>query len=71
VKLAFVLGLFAGFWSWRTLAMALFLTAILGGLPALVMILTRRARKTDELPYGPAMVFGTWMAIALTVQALV
>jgi leader peptidase (prepilin peptidase)/N-methyltransferase len=71
VKLAFVLGVFAGFWSWRTLAVALFLTAMLGGLPALVMIVSRRAGRRDELPYGPAMVFGTWMAIALYAQSLV
>jgi leader peptidase (prepilin peptidase)/N-methyltransferase len=65
VKLAVVLGLFMGFWSWRVLASGLFYTGVLGGLPAIVMIVRGRARRGDELPYGPAMVFGTWTALFL------
>lgn len=65
VKLAVVLGLFMGFWGWRVLASGLFYTGMIGGIPALVMIATRRAGRGDELPYGPAMVLGCWTALAL------
>ncbi len=64
VKLAVVLGLFMGFWGWSVLASGLFYTGMYGGIPALVMIVTRRAGRGDELPYGPAMVLGAWTALA-------
>jgi leader peptidase (prepilin peptidase) / N-methyltransferase len=63
VKLAVVLGLFMGFQGWSVLAAGLFYTGLYGGIPALVMIATRRAGRGDELPYGPAMVFGAWTAL--------
>ncbi|MGF1664850.1 MAG: prepilin peptidase [Acidimicrobiia bacterium] len=63
VKLAVVLGLFMGFWGWSVLASGLFYTGLYGGIPALVMIVTGRAGRGDELPYGPAMVLGTWTAL--------
>lgn len=62
VKLAFVLGFFAGFGSWRTLAYALFITSILGGIPALILLAMGRSRKT-AIPYGPPLIIGTWAAI--------
>jgi leader peptidase (prepilin peptidase) / N-methyltransferase len=63
VKLAVVLGLFMGFQGWSVLASGLFYTGMYGGIPALIMIVTRRAGRGDELPYGPAMVFGAWTAM--------
>jgi leader peptidase (prepilin peptidase) / N-methyltransferase len=65
VKLAVVLGLFMGFQGWSVLASGLFYTGMYGGVPALVMIVTRRAGRGDELPYGPAMVFGAWTALVI------
>jgi leader peptidase (prepilin peptidase)/N-methyltransferase len=62
VKLAALLGFFAGFHSWRTLAYALFITSLLGGIPALILLAMGRSRKT-AIPYGPPLIFGTWAAI--------
>lgn len=63
VKLAALLGMIAAYLSWRTLAAALVFTGLLGGIPALVLLATRRAKRGDELPYGPAMVAGAWLAV--------
>jgi leader peptidase (prepilin peptidase)/N-methyltransferase len=71
VKLAVVVGLFLGFWGYRVFANGLFLTGLAGGLPALLLILTRRAGRGHEIPYGPAMVFGAWAALALAAAGVV
>ncbi|HJU50891.1 MAG TPA: A24 family peptidase [Acidimicrobiia bacterium] len=65
VKLAVLLGFFAGFHSYRTLAYSLFITSLLGGIPALILLAMGRSRKT-AIPYGPPLIFGTWTAIILT-----
>lgn len=64
VKLAPQLGLFTAFLSWGTLAWAVFATAMLGGVFALGMVLVGRAGMKTELPYGPPMILGAWIAIA-------
>jgi leader peptidase (prepilin peptidase)/N-methyltransferase len=63
VKLAFPLGVFTGYLGWRHFAVALFLTGIIGGLPAIALLATRRADPKYELPYGPAMILGAWAAL--------
>jgi leader peptidase (prepilin peptidase) / N-methyltransferase len=62
VKLALLLGFFAAFHSLRTLAYALFITSLLGGIPALILLAMGRSRKTS-IPYGPPLILGTWAAI--------
>jgi leader peptidase (prepilin peptidase)/N-methyltransferase len=62
VKLAILLGFFAAFSGWRVLAYSLFITSLLGGIPALVLLAMGRSRKTS-IPYGPPLIFGTWAAI--------
>lgn len=64
-KMALMLGTFAGFWGFGGFTTMLLATALLGGLPAWFLILTRRAKRTDHLPYGPAMIIGTWLAIVI------
>lgn len=66
VKLAALLGLFTGFQGWRPFGLGIFLTGVAGGVPALALLLARKARPRDELPYGPAMVAGTWAALGLS-----
>jgi leader peptidase (prepilin peptidase) / N-methyltransferase len=63
VKLAFLLGAVTGFQSQRTVLMAVFFTGVIGGVPAIVLLLTRRARGGDEMPYGPPMLAGAWCAL--------
>lgn len=65
VKLAALLGAFAAFDSWRALLVTIFFTGLIGGIPAIALLAFRRARARDEIPYGPAMVAGSWLAIAL------
>jgi leader peptidase (prepilin peptidase) / N-methyltransferase len=64
VKLAALLGMATAFSSWRVLGAAAAFTALLGGIPAIVLLVTRRASRGTELPYGPAMIFGAWLALA-------
>lgn len=64
VKLAFLLGFFTMFDSIRIFLVSVFFTGLIGGLPALVLLATRRVGPKYAIPYGPAMVFGAWVAIA-------
>ncbi|MGA7282690.1 MAG: A24 family peptidase [Acidimicrobiia bacterium] len=79
VKLSVQLGVFTSYISWGTLGWAVFITAILGGVVSLgvLMVATIGSRGKDsagpdvksamqaELPYGPWMILGAWTAIAL------
>jgi leader peptidase (prepilin peptidase)/N-methyltransferase len=69
VKLAALLGLFAGYHSYLTLAWALIITALLGGIPALVLLAWGRGRKT-AIPYGPPLIVGAWAAIVFGPQLI-
>lgn len=64
VRLAALLGLFLGFHSWRVLIWGLFATALLGGVPAIIFLMRGKSRTT-LLPYGPPLIVGTWVALAL------
>ena len=65
VKLAPVLGLYTSYISWDVLGQAVFATAMIGGVVAIALIAFGRAGLKTELPYGPPMVLGAWLAIIL------
>ncbi|MDX1468661.1 MAG: A24 family peptidase [Acidimicrobiia bacterium] len=65
VKIAAQLGLFTAYLSWGTLGWAVFATAMLGGVMALAAVMFASAGRRTELPYGPAMIVGAWVAIML------
>lgn len=65
VKLAPQLGLFTAYLGWSVLGWAVFATALIGGVVALVLVLSGAAGRKTELPYGPPMVFGAWVAIVM------
>lgn len=65
VKLAFVLGLFAAFRSWEVLGVAVFGAFALGGVVSIVLLVMGRARRKDTIPFGPWLVLGSWVAIAM------
>lgn len=65
VKLAPLLGVFTTYLGWEVLARSVFSTAIIGGLLALFAIAFMAAKRNTELPYGPAMILGSWVAILL------
>ena len=84
VKLSVQLGVFSAFLSWGTLGWGVFLTAIIGGVLSIAVLVgglfaRLRARGSVaevpepsirdsmrvELPYGPSMILGSWVSIAL------
>ncbi|MFO7299208.1 MAG: A24 family peptidase [Actinomycetes bacterium] len=70
VKLAPLLGLYCAFVSWGTLGWAVMVTAIAGGLVAIVILAAGRGRDA-ELPYGPPMVVGAWVALAAALNGAI
>lgn len=65
VKLAFVLGLFTAYISWETLGVAVFGAFVLGGLASILLLLLTKASRKDSIPFGPWLVVGSWLAIAV------
>ena len=82
VKLSAQLGTFTAYLSWGTLGWSVFLTALIGGVISIAVLIAgfvtrsregksggqevsvRDAMRT-EVPYGPAMIVGAWVAIVL------
>ncbi len=65
VKLAGVIGLVLGWFGWAPLAVGALAAFLLGGLAAVVLIVTRRARRTTGIPFGQWMLGGAWVGILL------
>ncbi len=63
VKLAVPLGLFLVFDAWERLFVAGLLTAVTGALVALGAVVIGRAGAKTEIPYGPSMILGAWVAL--------
>jgi leader peptidase (prepilin peptidase)/N-methyltransferase len=61
VKTAGLLGLFAGFLSWSTVALAWFAGPMLGGLFVIGGLATKRLGRKSKVPYGPALIIGAWI----------
>ena len=64
VKLAFPLGLFAGYSGWGTAVAAMVGAFLLAGAVGVLLLALRRITRHDHLPFGPFMVAGAWLAIA-------
>jgi leader peptidase (prepilin peptidase) / N-methyltransferase len=65
VKLAGVLGMYLGWLGWAELAVGAFLGFLLGGLSGLGLMLAGRAGRKTMIPFGPFMLAGAWLAIAI------
>jgi leader peptidase (prepilin peptidase)/N-methyltransferase len=65
VRLAGVLGLYLAWLGWDRLIVGAFLAFLLGGVIGIVLILVGRARMKTQIPYGPYMVTGAWLGIAV------
>jgi prepilin signal peptidase PulO-like enzyme (type II secretory pathway) len=63
VKLAGVLGLYLGWFGQSTWLIGLLLGFVFGGLVAVGLLLTRRACRKTEIPFGPYMMAGALVAI--------
>ncbi|MBC8254711.1 MAG: prepilin peptidase [Ardenticatenia bacterium] len=60
VKLAGAIGLISGF---PGALVSLCLGIVAGGLGALILLLTRRVKRSDPIPYAPFLVVGTLLAL--------
>lgn len=65
VKLAGVLGLFLGFLGWGQLVTGVFGGFLLGGLFAIGLVAARRAGRRSGIPFGPWMLAGAWVGVAV------
>jgi leader peptidase (prepilin peptidase) / N-methyltransferase len=70
VKLAAVLGLFLGWFGWSQLLVGTLAAFVLGGLVAIALLVTRRARRTTAIAFGPWLVAGAAVGAAWPVSAL-
>ncbi len=65
VKLSGVLGLHLGWLGWAPLVLGAFAAFLLGGIVAVVLLATGRARRSSSIPFGPCMLAGAWVAVLL------
>lgn len=63
VKLAGVLGLYLGWFGQSTWFAGLLLGFVFGGVVSVGLLLTRKASRKSEIPYGPYMMAGALAAI--------
>jgi leader peptidase (prepilin peptidase)/N-methyltransferase len=63
VKLAGVLGLHLAWLGWDVLLVGALAGFLLVAVVALVLLVTRRANRSSELPFGPFMLVGALLAV--------
>lgn len=66
VKLAAPVGLYLGYLGWSQLFYGGALAFVLGGISSIVLISLKRAEKTSEAAFGPAMLAATLGMVLLT-----
>lgn len=66
VKLAPALGAATAWAGWDTLVLGSVAAFVLGGLVAVVLLATHRARRDTAIPFGPFMLAGAALALTLT-----
>jgi leader peptidase (prepilin peptidase) / N-methyltransferase len=62
VKLAALLGLVLGWLGWPAVLLGFFLGFLLQAVVGLALLAVRRAGRRTELPFGPALLVGTFVA---------
>ena len=67
ITLAFFLGLWLG---WPTIAIALYLAFILGAVTGITLILLRKKRFGQTIPFGPFMIAGAVISITFPMREL-
>ncbi|MCX4747030.1 prepilin peptidase [Kitasatospora sp. NBC_01287] len=65
-KLALTLGALLAWYGWRTVFDGAFAGFLLAAGWGLLLLLTRRARASDPLPFGPCMLLGALLAVLAT-----
>ncbi len=65
VKLGAVLGAAAGLLGLPVAVAAVLTASLTGGLASALLLATRRAGGKDALPFGPFLLLGFWLAVAV------
>ena len=68
VKLAGVLGLLLGWRGWSPVVVSVPAAFVLGGVIALVLLLSRRVSRSSHIAIGPSMILGAWVALMFPVM---
>lgn len=63
VKMAFMIGVMAGYFSWSSAVVAVAAGWFLGGLVAAIALLSGRVKKGAHLPFGPFLLIGAWVGV--------
>ena len=64
MKLAFLLGLFAGYQDLRFVFVAAFLAFVGGGVISILLLVFRIRGRKDTIPFGPYLVLGAYAVLA-------
>lgn len=65
MKLAASVGTALGWLGWRTLVTGTVASFLAAGLFAILLLVLRRAKRTDHMAYGPFILLGALAAMAL------
>lgn len=60
IKLAALIGFFLG---WRLVLVAAFLASLLAAITGIMLIVLKKKRKKDSIPFGPFLALGTLLSI--------
>ena len=63
VKIAFMLGLMAGYLSWEAAAVSVFAAWLTGGIIAGIGMMTGRIKRGSHVPFGPFLIVGCWIGM--------
>ena len=63
VKMAFMLGAITGFFSWEAAIVAVISAWMLGGIFAMIGLITRKMKRGAHVPFGPFLIIGSWIGI--------
>lgn len=66
VKLSGVIGLYLGYLGVGYVLVGVFLSFLIGGIAGITLLLSGRANRRTAIPFGPALIAGTLIAIFCT-----
>jgi leader peptidase (prepilin peptidase)/N-methyltransferase len=65
VKLAFTVGLIIGYIGFNWLFVSIFITFLVSGIFALLLLLSKKVTRKNEIAFAPFMIIGAWATIAI------
>jgi leader peptidase (prepilin peptidase)/N-methyltransferase len=68
VKLAGLLGLLLGWLGWGQVLVSVLAAFLIGGVVAVLLLLTRRASRSSHIAFGPSMILGAWVGLMFPVM---